>query len=149
MASETHGGRRGAGRRRRGLHSGRISTKRLEPSIYMSDPQGCLGRLWDARRSHGGRFVYNDWLTPRGGPDLRQTPGGPRGSGSYRGKRGRLSRILAVCAQLDLRGDCAASALGSVGAAWHRMWKKKEKCEEGALKVCRRACKFDNARRNN
>lgn len=69
-----------------------------------------------------GEAVCNDLLTPRGGPDLWRTPGGPRGSG-------RLSHILAICAQLDLRGDCATSALGSVGAAWQRMSKKKEKKE--------------------
>lgn len=57
-----------------------------------------------------------------GGPQVA-----PRGSGGYRGKRGRLSHILAICAQLDLRGDCVASALGFCGSCLAQNVKKTNK----------------------
>ena len=82
------------------------SVSRLMPVIHKSRLYGPL------RCSLGHRWaVSNDVFGPRSPADLRWTPGGPVAAAAVAaaaaapGKRSRLTHRLAICTQLDLRGE--------------------------------------------
>lgn len=82
---------------------------RLVAFIHMSHLLKCgmcgMGHRWAA---------HNDLLSPRGGPDLWWTPGGPVAAAEATGRHSTLKHSLTICTQLDLRGELLEHCLASV-----------------------------------